>query len=193
MYVEKGRIGMYRPLILCFVLFAYSQCMQIRDEIDGKNFNEDNQSVSLRDQTRVSVGNDMCRDNSVCGYHGYKYSWYYTPSNWDYCNCCIGPSEEYSTGQIMSCDVGDRRVFCGESRTTTVSGDICAALQPCGLHGTGNYFWCYNPQYKSNGRRWGYCCSPLSSCSSDNNGNDMCAVDFSKSGSLTMISCVPTM
>ncbi|KAK3598161.1 hypothetical protein CHS0354_013872 [Potamilus streckersoni] len=180
---------MYRPVIFCFVLFAYSQCMQIQDEIDEKNINEDEQSVSLRDQKRVTVGNDKCTGNSVCGYYGYKYNWCYIPGDWDY--CCVGPCEVDSTGHFMSCNVGDRTVFCGESGKTTVIGDSCSTWHPCGLHGAGNYFWCYKPQSKSNGRQWGYCCSPLSSCSSDSDGNDMCAVDFSKSGSFSMQSCAP--
>ncbi|KAK3598163.1 hypothetical protein CHS0354_013874 [Potamilus streckersoni] len=178
---------MYRPLIFCFVLFAYSQSLQTQDGIDEKNINEDEQSVSLRDQKILTVGNDKCIGDNVCGYHGYKYNWCYTPRSWDY--CCNGPCEVNSTGQFMSCDVGDRTVFCGGSGTTTVSGETCIPSHQCGLHGTGNYFWCYT----SERRRWEYCCSPLSSCSSDGNGNDMCAVDFSKSGSLSMQSCVPTV
>ncbi|KAK3578174.1 hypothetical protein CHS0354_015221 [Potamilus streckersoni] len=161
---------MYRPLIFCFVLFAYSQCMQTQDEIDEKNINEDEQSVSLRDQIKVTVGNDECVGNNGCGFFRYKNSWCIIPGSWDY--CCIGPCEKDSTGQFMSCDVGARRAFCGEPGRTTVSGHACVAWHPCGLHGTGDYFWCYT----SNRGRWDYCCSPLSSCSSDGKGNNMCVM-----------------
>ncbi|KAK3578175.1 hypothetical protein CHS0354_015222 [Potamilus streckersoni] len=137
---------MYRPVIFCFVLFAYSQCMQILDEIEEKNIKGDEQSVSLRDQKRVTVGNDKCISKSGCGYYGQKYTWCKTRRNWDY--CCIGPCEVDSTGQFMSCDVGDQRAFCGKSGTRTVSGDNCIASHPCGLHGTGDYFWCYKKSHR---------------------------------------------
>ncbi|KAK3578176.1 hypothetical protein CHS0354_015223 [Potamilus streckersoni] len=156
--------------------------MQIQDEIDEKNINEDEQSVSLRDHKRVTVGNDMCSNGGVCGYRGQKYSWCYTVKNWDY--CCIGPCEVDVTGRFMSCDVGDRRTLCGNAGTTTISGNTCIASHPCGLHGTGNDFWCFK-DYKF---RWEYCCSPLSGCS-----NNRCTVNYSKGGSYRMQSCSPSI
>ncbi|KAL3889378.1 hypothetical protein ACJMK2_001722 [Sinanodonta woodiana] len=176
---------MFRLLVLGFVLFVNLQCIQTQDEFDTDSVNEEDQSISLRGMNSITVGNDVCKDDTTCGFHkNTGYSWCYTIRSWDY--CCVGPCEPDADGKTMSCDVGDQRKTCGFAGGFTISGKECLTTHQCGQHGKNGDFWCYY-NYKF---RWEKCCSPLSKCSNATGGTPRCAVNYEDAGSDRMEECL---